>query len=337
MGWLSAPSPPPAPDYAGAAAAQGAANVETALTQGRINNPNVINPSGTQTVTWDGNQPTIRQTLSPQEQQIYDTNAALRQAMSGLGLQGSQALSSILGKNLDLSGLPSSPDANGTRESVINAMMTRSGKDIGDREQNRRAELIAAGIPVNSDAFGKEMDKFERARNDARSQAEIAGGSEAQRTFGMGTESRRNAMAELLASRQTPLNEITALMSGGQVNNPFSMPGYAQNTQVAPPPTFAGAQAQGAWDQNNYNQQVGNYNNMIGGLFRLGGSAIAGSDIRLKSNIKPLGKRGAYNWYEYDIEGRREQGVMAQEVLEIKPEAVLVMDNGYYAVDYARL
>ncbi|MFZ9616621.1 MAG: hypothetical protein ACO3AG_08130, partial [Fluviibacter sp.] len=48
----SSPSPPPAPDYAGAAAAQGAANLETAQAQGRMNNPNIIGPLGSQTVTW---------------------------------------------------------------------------------------------------------------------------------------------------------------------------------------------------------------------------------------------------------------------------------------------
>ena len=57
------PSPPPSPDYAGAAAAQGAANLEAAIAQGHINNPNVVNPMGTQNVTWNGNQPTITQTL----------------------------------------------------------------------------------------------------------------------------------------------------------------------------------------------------------------------------------------------------------------------------------
>ena len=46
----SSPSPPPAPDYAGAATAQGAANLETARAQGRINNPNIRGPLGNQTV-----------------------------------------------------------------------------------------------------------------------------------------------------------------------------------------------------------------------------------------------------------------------------------------------
>lgn len=43
---------PPAPDYIGAANAQGAANVETARTQNIMGNPNIYTPYGSQTVTW---------------------------------------------------------------------------------------------------------------------------------------------------------------------------------------------------------------------------------------------------------------------------------------------
>ena len=41
---FGSPSPPPAPDYAGAATAQGAANVETARVEGRMNRPDVYSP-----------------------------------------------------------------------------------------------------------------------------------------------------------------------------------------------------------------------------------------------------------------------------------------------------
>ena len=344
---MCAPSPPPSPDYGAAAQAQGAANLEAARAQGRINNPNVIAPTGTQTVTWDGDTPTLTQTYSPQEQALYDQNSATRLALSKLGGTGAGALGEVIGKNLDLSGAPQAPgSAEAVRNSVINAMMSRSNKDLGDQEQNTRANLIAAGIPVTSEAFGKEMDRIDRARNDARSAAELAGGAEAQRQFGMGTDARKNAIAEILAQRQTPLNEITALMSGSQVSNPFSMPGYAQNTNVAAAPVFAGAQAQGAADMNAYNQQVAGNNAMMSGLFGLGSAAIGApvgtfmkpSDRRLKSNIVHIGQHpSGLNWYEYDIFGQRQQGVMAQEAIHIRPDAVHMMDNGYYAVDYGRL
>jgi hypothetical protein len=41
--------------------------------------------------------------------------------------------------------------------------------------------------------------------------------------------------------------------------------------------------------------------------------------------------------YEYDIRGRRERGVMAQELLPVMPEAVAVDGDGYYMVNYAAL
>jgi len=48
----SSPKPPPAPDYAAAAQAQGAANLEAARLTARISNPNVSTPYGGQRVTF---------------------------------------------------------------------------------------------------------------------------------------------------------------------------------------------------------------------------------------------------------------------------------------------
>ena len=44
----SSPSPPPAPNYAAAAQAQGAANEDAARIQPHRNNPNVVGPGGSQ-------------------------------------------------------------------------------------------------------------------------------------------------------------------------------------------------------------------------------------------------------------------------------------------------
>ena len=48
---FSPPKPPPAPDYTGAAQAQGAANVETARLEGRMNRPDVFTPYDQTVVT----------------------------------------------------------------------------------------------------------------------------------------------------------------------------------------------------------------------------------------------------------------------------------------------
>jgi hypothetical protein len=69
------------------------------------------------------------------------------------------------------------------------------------------------------------------------------------------------------------------------------------------------------------------------------------SDIRLKDNVTHIGIDRGYNIYSWDWNEKALElgvdtptyGVMAQEVLETNPDAVELMDNGYYAVNYGEL
>lgn len=64
------------------------------------------------------------------------------------------------------------------------------------------------------------------------------------------------------------------------------------------------------------------------------------SDERLKMNITRVGTHAdGYGVYEYEYVwgGARQRGVMAQEILNIRPDAVSVHMSGYYQVDYSRL
>lgn len=65
---------------------------------------------------------------------------------------------------------------------------------------------------------------------------------------------------------------------------------------------------------------------------------IASSDRRLKENIKKIGKSiSGLNIYKYNYIGKAKQyiGAMADEVMQVKPEAVVTMDNGYLGVNYS--
>lgn len=83
----------------------------------------------------------------------------------------------------------------------------------------------------------------------------------------------------------------------------------------------------------------------IGGVLQGIGSiasAAAGtggfSDIRLKSNIEKVGEfADGLGVYEYDIFDRRERGVMAQEVAELRPWALGPEVAGFLTVQYDRL
>jgi hypothetical protein len=173
--------------------------------------------------------------------------------------------------------MPGSYDT--TRQSVIDAMMGRANEDYSQQTDQANSDLIAAGIRPGTKAYADRMQAIERSRNDARNQAEISGGNAASQAFNMDSQRRQQAISEILAQRQTPLNEINALMSGSQVSNPFAMPNASQNANIAPAPIFGATQAQGQADMNIYNAQAGAANSTQSGLMGLGGSAMMAGAI----------------------------------------------------------
>jgi hypothetical protein len=68
---------------------------------------------------------------------------------------------------------------------------------------------------------------------------------------------------------------------------------------------------------------------------------IGPSDIRLKADIEPMGERNGLAWYSYryvwDEPGTIHEGVMAQEVIETHPDAVITHPLGFLMVDYSKL
>jgi hypothetical protein len=150
---------------------------------------------------------------------------------------------------------------------------------------------------------------------------------------------RERAIQEELAMRNQPINEITALMSGGQVNVPQFQGYNAPQMQAAPVGDYMYQSA--AMDQNAWAQQQQARSSMLGGLFDLGGMAAYGyftSDRRLKRNIERLGIKAngldVYSYrYRWDNDNVRRVGVMADEVKRVKPAAVTSL-GGYDTVDY---
>ena len=75
-------------------------------------------------------------------------------------------------------------------------------------------------------------------------------------------------------------------------------------------------------------------------------TAFFTSDQRLKDNITPIPNAlnkvfsisgNTFNWNEKSEKEGNDVGVVAQEILEVLPEAVTTRDNGYLAVRYEKL
>jgi len=89
------------------------------------------------------------------------------------------------------------------------------------------------------------------------------------------------------------------------------------------------------------NVHIGGDLNVVGDI-----TAFYTSDQRLKDNIAaiedPLAKvlsisGNTYTWNENSTKEGNDVGVIAQEILEVLPEAVITRDNGYLAVDYHKI
>ena len=162
----------------------------------------------------------------------------------------------------------------------------------------------------------------------------------------LSNQAQQQAYNQAMTQYNMPLNTLSALRSGSQVQNPS----FVNSAQQA---TTSGADILGA-AQMGYNAQMGDFNqkqaaqqNFNQGLMGLGGAGImAFSDIRMKENIKQI------HWmpnglpvyqFEYkpefkDIAGHGQfVGVMAQEVEMVRPDAVITNANGYKMVNYGVL
>ena len=363
----SAPSPPPAPDYAAAATAQGAANVEAARATAKLGNPNIIGPYGSQTVQYgvggDQDIPTVTQTLTPDAMETLKAQQDVQKNLAYLGQQGIGTVQDVLSNrfNPNLPGLQTSLDTSNIARMPVNAgttgqeaLMSRLAPQIERQQASTRQVLANQGITQGSEAYRNAMTQQGQQENDLRTQAALQGlnldinannqgFNQAVQGGQFGNTAQQQSLAQQLALRNQPLNEISGLMSGSQIQTP-QFQGY-QGANIAAAPIFGAAQAQGQADMQNYgiaqagaNAQMAGLGNLAG---TLGGAAIKYgmfSDRRLKSNIVKVGTHPlGIGIYEYDIFGERQRGVMADEVEKVMPEAVMTHESGYKMVNYGAL
>jgi hypothetical protein len=132
----------------------------------------------------------------------------------------------------------------------------------------------------------------------------------------------------LTGAQAAGANQINAAMSPQDLYNKYSSVIFG-TPAASYSPNFAGTQTVNQAGESRGTQSQFGFN--LGTLF--------GSDTRIKRDIKLVGKRGEYNLYSfrYLTSDTEWVGVMAQEVMETKPEAVVLGKNGYYLVDYSQL
>lgn len=318
-------SAPKAPDPVKTAAAQSGANRDTAIAQSLLNQYNTVGPDGSTTFTKNGDtqlidsltgkpysvpQFTQTQTLSEANQGIYDTNKITEQNLSNIGRDQSGRIGDLLGTPLKLGNEE-------TEARLWELGSKRLNPQFQADEQALRTRLANSGIQEGSAAFDRAYGNLTQSQNDARNSLLLSG--------------RGQANTELMAERNAPINEITALLSGTQV----SAPQFQSNPQSQ----VAGVDY-AKMEQNKYNADSAAYQAKMGGMFGLAGQGLQlamMSDRRLKENIRRVGTLdNGLAVYTYRMKGdEREQiGLMADEVAKVRPEAVVRHPSGFDMVRY---
>lgn len=328
---VSTPKAPAAPDPVTTAQAQTAMNKDTALAQNILNMTNQVTPEGSISYRQSGEIPyydsagnltalpqfTATTTYSPAQQKIYDIGLQTETNIAKIGRDQSSRIGELLGKPVDLSN-------EATEARLYDLGSKRLDPRFAQEEEALRTRLVNQGLRPGTAAYDAAYNNFSQSKNDAYNQLVLNG--------------RAQAVQEALTERNQPINEITALLSGSQVSQP-NFVGTPQ-AQVAGTDYAGLVQSNYATQMQQYNNQVSSNNAMMGGLFglagTLGGSYLR-SDRRLKRDIQRVGSlANGLPVYAYEIEGRYEIGLMADEVREIHPEAVKRMPNGFDAVNYAQ-
>jgi hypothetical protein len=166
----------------------------------------------------------------------------------------------------------------------------------------------------------------------------------------LSNQASNQQLAQNQAIQQNDLNILQALRTGAQLNTAnlpavgVSQPAQLANWQGAD--MLGAATAKGQYDQSMYNAQLAAQSQMvsagIGAAGALGGAGIGAavkSDRRLKKNIKRIGTHvlgiGLYTW-DY-LWGEPFAGVMADEVEQVMPEAIVMHPSGFKMVNYSML
>jgi hypothetical protein len=272
LGLGPAPSAPAAPDYRAAAQETAAGNLDAARAATAANRVNQITPYGRLDYSVTGADPygnptwTATQSLSPQQQQLLDYQNQTSIGLGQLANKGLGYVENMLNTPFDTSRLPTT--GFNPSQSYQDAYMQRLAPQIQQGQERLQQQLANQGIDIGSEAYDRAMRNQAVRENDLLAAATTAG-------FGVGQQARQSALQEQAYLRNEPLNTLSAVRTGAQVQGPS----FVNSAQQA---TTGGPDILGA-SQMGYNAQMGDFNakqaaqsNLNQGLFSLAGAGLMG-------------------------------------------------------------
>ena len=343
LGLGPAAQAPAAPDYTSAANATAAGNLAAAQAATAANRVNQVTPYGNLNYSQNGTDaqgnPTWTATTS-----LSDVGQQLLNNQNSTSLGLGSAINSQLGNVQNTMSQPFNPNLPqvgiNAGQNYQDAAMSRLAPQLSQQRELLNNQLANQGIPVGSKAWQTAQMNQGQKENDLLAANTTQG-------FNTGLAANQNAFNQQMTQYNMPLNTLSALRTGAQVQNPTFVNSANQAT-TAGPDLLGAAGSQYNAAMGNFNSGVAQQANFNSGLMGLAGAGIAASDIRMKENIDPIGVANngltVYR-FEYKPEFKDHElaghgfhyGYMAQEVEQVFPYAVKTLDDGYKVVDYGLL
>lgn len=235
---------PPPPDYAGAANATAAGNLEASKYATKANRADQYTPYGSSTWQNIGDDRWAQNiNLTPQGQALLDQQNKTSANLSGLqdtAFQGVKAQQAAGWNDANLVQSPFNPG-----ETAQDAIMRRMQPQLDRSRASAETKLANMGIQQGSEAWKNAQSDIGMQENDAYSQAALQG-------IQTGQQARQQGIQEQQYFNSRDLNQLNALRTGAQVTNP-TFGSYAQQ-QTTAGPDMLGATTQG------YNAALGGVN-----------------------------------------------------------------------------
>jgi hypothetical protein len=269
--WKDSPSPPPAPDYAGAAQTTSQGSVQAAIANNLLNMRNTNTPLGSQTfkqtgsvsVPGIGGQPGFdlpqysqNIQMTPDGQNLYNQQMGLSTGLLGLGQNSLNQTRDSLGQPQDFGSVQDIADQS------YGMQTQRLDPQWSQNQESFDAKLADQGIPVGSEAYDNANRQFQQSKNDAYNQARLSSISTMPQSFQLST-----------AQRMQPLTELNAIRTGAQPQMPQFQPVPAAGGAQGPN-MMAAMQGQNQYDMGLYNSQIASNNSQMSGLMGLGQAAM---------------------------------------------------------------
>ena len=268
IGKDSAPAPP---DYTALAKQQAQSNIDMArmgLSANRVNQQTpfgALSYSQTGTDAYGNPTYTATQTLSPEQQKLYNQQTGLSSGLLGAAQSGlGNVQNSLMQGGVDTSKLAQTGINPG--ETYSDAIMRRLAPQMQQEQGQFDAQMANQGIAPGTEAYNNAKRSFDQAQNDKLTSAVVGG-------MQTGLQANQQSFNQAQQNLLNPINMVNSLRTGSNLT-PATYVNPALQANV-PGVDYMGAGV----NQYNANLAQTNANNaasggFFGGLMNLAGSAL---------------------------------------------------------------